>query len=766
MMCRIANIIIALLLLVGNITAQKAPVPIGQWREHLNYQNTFQVVKGDKIYAATEAALFSVDTDSEISRYTKINRLSDIGVQQIGWDETNQQLIVAYKNSNLDFLKNDLTKNLSDIQKSSIAGDKRINAIYCSDGNAFLSTGLGVIVVNTIKYEIRDTWIIGNNGNQININAFCQDNQRYYAATAEGLKSIARNNTNPANFRNWNTLFTPYTGNLSFVGLLNNQLVITQRDSVFIQENNQWKLLYQESGWTILNTNISENQISICLRTVSGNSKVVFLNKGGNIQKTIAEPGVISFPGTAILSDGKAWVADQFGGLSSFGITGGNTERFIPNGPNGIPSGDIHISNGRFLQGTGAVNNAWNYLYKREGYIEFTDGIWKNTGAINTPALDTVLDIITITSNPIDETIWAGSYGGGLIQKKDNQLQIFKQNSSLEAAVGDPGNYRVSGLVLDNQQNLWISNYGAPKPLKLLSKNNEWAGFSPPVTLLENALAQIISDDENKQLWIQSPKGNGLLVYQYGNNILSAADDRWKLFKQGAGNGNLPSNNVLSLAKDRDNTIWIGTDDGIGIIQCTDNPYSSCDAILPIIQQDQFAGFLFKGQQVQSIAVDGANRKWIGTQNGAWLISPDGKNIVHHFTVSNSPLLSNDVKKISIDPQTGEVYFATFNGLCSYRSTATTASQEFENVLVFPNPVPPQYNGQIVIRGLTENAIVKITELNGRLVHQTRSLGGQAVWNGLDYNGRKIASGIYLVLVRDDKGRENIATKIIITSGR
>ena len=172
------------------------------------------------------------------------------------------------------------------------------------------------------------------------------------------------------------------------------------------------------------------------------------------------------------------------------------------------------------------------------------------------------------------------------------------------------------------------------------------------------------------------------------------------------------------------------------------------------------------GQQVQSIAVDGANRKWIGTQNGVWLISPDGKNIIHHFTETNSPLLSNDVKKIGIDPQTGEVYFATFNGLCSYRSTATASIQQLENVLVFPNPVPPQYSGQIAIRGLTENAIVKITELNGRLVYQTRSLGGQAVWNGLDYNGRKIASGIYLVLVKDDKGKENIATKIIITSGR
>ena len=187
-----------------------------------------------KYKAATEAAVFSVDKDSEISRYTKINRLNDIGVQQIAWDELNQQLIVAYKNSNLDFLKNDLTKNISDIQKSSIAGDKRINAIYCSNGNAYLSTGLGIIVVNTVKYEIRDTWIIGNNGNQVTINSFSEDNQRYFAATAEGLKSILKSNTNPANFQNWTTISTPFSGNLAFAGTPNNQLVITQRDSVIL----------------------------------------------------------------------------------------------------------------------------------------------------------------------------------------------------------------------------------------------------------------------------------------------------------------------------------------------------------------------------------------------------------------------------------------------------------------------------------------------------------------------------------------------------
>ncbi|KAF0242936.1 MAG: Two component regulator [Chitinophagaceae bacterium] len=215
-------------------------------------------------------------------------------------------------------------------------------------------------------------------------------------------------------------------------------------------------------------------------------------------------------------------------------------------------------------------------------------------------------------------------------------------------------------------------------------------------------------------------------------------------------------------------SIWVGTDDGIGIINCNNNLFGvgGCDATLPIIQQDQFAGYLFKGQQVQCIAIDGANRKWIGTQNGAWLVSSDGKKIITHFTAANSALLHNDVKKIGIDPITGEVFFATFSGICSYRSTATKAAENTENVLVFPNPVPANYSGTIAIKGLTNNAIVKITELNGRLVYQTRSLGGQAIWNGLDYTGKKIATGLYLVIVRDDSGTEKIVTKIIITSGR
>jgi hypothetical protein len=202
------------------------------------------------------------------------------------------------------------------------------------------------------------------------------------------------------------------------------------------------------------------------------------------------------------------------------------------------------------------------------------------------------------------------------------------------------------------------------------------------------------------------------------------------------------------------------------VIQCTQDVFSArgCEAILPVISNGNFAGFLFKGQEVRHIAVDGADRKWVATKSGVFLISASGEKVVYRFTEDNSPLLSNDVKKITIDGKTGEVYFATSKGICSFSSTATEGGELNDDLIVFPNPVPPGFTGTIGIRGVVNNAIVKITELDGRLVYQTRALGGQAVWDGRNYKGQRISSGVYLVLVTDETKKERIATKIFFIS--
>ncbi len=761
-------IILIFICFIQCINISVAQIPIGSWREHLNYQNTIQVVKGNELYCATKTNIFSIDDKGEITRYSKANGLNDIGVNAIGWDETTKQLIIAYKNSNLDILKGSIVRNISDILQSKVVGNKTINHIFCNNGIAYLSTGLGIIVVDLKRYEIKDSWIIGNNGSLSTINAMTADNNFFYAASVDGLKRGIMNSTNLANYTNWSNISGTNglpLGEINFVGIISNQLIATIKDTVYIFNNNNWKILYSDSSWQIINTSISSDKLHICQKNNLGNARVLILSSSGAIVSTINKPGVISLPRSALTDNNAVWVADQFGGLSKFT---NDIERFIPNGPAGIASGEFAFSKTALFSAAGSVNTAWNYLYNRDGIFKFIDGIWTNKGALNTTKLDTTLDFITLAVDPIKQSLWAGSYGGGLVQLTESQTTIYKQNNSLlQAAIGDPTSFRVSGLSFDGNNNLWISNYGAPQPLKLLKQDGTWKSFSIPFNLVENAVSQIINDDYN-QLWVISPKNNGLICYQYGNNVDNTNDDQWKLLKQGIGNGNLPSNNILSITKDKNNSIWVGTDDGLAVINCNNTIFGTggCDAILPIVQQDQFAGLLFKGEQVQCIAVDGANKKWVGTLNGVWLISSDGKKLIQHFTTANSPLLSNDVKKIGIDPKSGEVFFATFNGICSYRSSATEANESFNNILVFPNPVPTGYNGTIAIKGLLDNSIVKITELNGRLVYQTRSLGGQAIWNGKNYTGNKIASGVYLVVTRNDSGEEKIVTKIIITSGR
>jgi hypothetical protein len=412
---------------------------------------------------------------------------------------------------------------------------------------------------------------------------------------------------------------------------------------------------------------------------------------------------------------------------------------------------------------SGAVTGSWTNTFTKNGLYRYAAGEWTNYNTPVLPAFDSLYDIIAVAADPLDNSVWAGSFGGGLLHlQNNNTVQVFKQNSPLPHAATDPSKYNVAGLAFDNDHQLWISNYGASQALSVKKTDGSWRSFSFPFGIPGNAVSELLTDDYN-QVWVLSPGGNGLLCFNHGPSVDNPADDKWTLYQAGKGSGNLPSKNVLCMARDKSGYIWVGTDKGIGIIQCAQEVFSvqGCDAVLPIVQQDNFAGYLFSGEQVQCIAVDGADRKWVGTKNGVWLLSADAEKTIYRFTADNSPLTANDVRHITIDGQTGEVFFATVNGICSFRSTATDGSEENSHVLVFPNPVPPGYNGSIAIRGLVDNAIVKITELNGRLVYETRALGGQAVWNGKDYNGRTAATGIYLVLVSDEARRQKTAAKIV-----
>lgn len=751
-----------LLLLILPRVAWGQIAPIGQWRDHLPYHAAIGVTSvAGKVWCATPYSLFSIGTDDHsIDRFSKSNGLSETGVTAFAANSI--LVVIAYTNSRVDILSEEGFFSIDAIRQSPITGNKFIHHILIRGDLAYLATGLGIIVIDLVKKEVKDTYVIGQNGQQVAISGLATDASFLYAATSEGLKRARTDNSNLADFRNW-TLISGNNGlpagPIVTTALFQNNIVALHNRSVYVQQNDQWQLLYT-SNQNINHIDAAGAKLLVSEQT-NTDGRITVLSARGDLLETIRSALYTRSPRQTIEADGYYWIADSLAGLTRYAAN--QFEPFVPNSPRGIATGTMQVLHHALWAAAGSVSANWSPAGNENGLYNLANDSWTNFNRVTLPSMDSLPDLVSLAIDPIDESVWAGSFGGGLLHRQtDGTIQVFKQNTGLQPADLYPGSYRVSGLAFDREQQLWIANYGARQPLVMRKKDGTWKSFFVPYAIPENALGPLLVDDYDQQ-WIIAPNGNGLFCFNHGLSIDNTGDDRWKWYRSGRGNGSLPDNQVLSIARDKNGFIWIGTSRGIGIVQCPGEVFTAngCEAVLPVVQQDNFAGYLFSGEQVQSIAVDGADRKWIGTRNGVWLISPDGATTIERFTAENSPLLSNDVLQIAIDGQTGEVFFATDKGICSFRSTATTGSSVNSHVLVFPNPVPPGYSGTIAIRGVVDNAIVKITELDGRLVYQTRALGGQAVWNGKDYRGKSISTGVYLVLISDDNKQEKAVAKIV-----
>lgn len=733
---------------------------IGQWREHLPYRQVTRVVAaGNRIWAATPYSIFSVDaTDNSIDRYSKISGLSETGISAIGGEPNGNELVIAYNNSNIDVLTDNNVRNINALKNAGTPGGKTIHSIFVNNRQAFLGTAFGIVVVDLDKYEIKDTWIIGSGGNRIPVYAITANGNFLYAATAEGIKKAPAASPHLADFRNWQQVLG--AGEVRSVATIKNTVVALRRDSLYIENGTAWNYLYAD-GLTVTGLTVSGD--NILLSEIQNNTgRIAVLTAAGATETIIRNARFTNAPRQAIIAGNACWIADSLAGLSKYEAA--SFTSFLPDAPPAIATGSMQVLNNILWAAAGMVNTAWEPTNNRNGIYKFSGNAWSFYNAFNYSALDTFTDVMTVAIDPVNAELWAGSFGGGLANiKTDNSITIYRQQSVIQPAYFANTSYRVSGLAFDAERNLWVANYGGEQSLHVKKTDGSWRSFTIPFPVAEHAVSQIVVDDLN-QKWMVLPKSNGLVCFNHGPSVDNPADDRWKWYRSGRGNGNLPDNDVLCLAKDKNNFLWAGTAKGIGIIQCVQSVFSNsaCEAVLPVVQQDNFAGYLFRDEQVQSIAVDGANRKWVATKNGVWLVSPGAEKTIYRFTESNSPLLSNDVKQIAIDHSTGEVFFATAAGICSFRSTATDGPDDTDEVLVFPNPVPPGYSGTIAIRGIANNAIVKITEPDGRLVYQTRALGRQAIWNGKNYKGQSIATGVYLVLVSDDNHREKMVTKIVL----
>ena len=769
-MRRLLSLLYFQIIFTGLISAQG--VAVGEWRDHLPYSTVTDVaVTEELIYAATPYSLFYYNVPKwEVVRFSTVQGLSDIGISSIEYSKTYKTLVVAYSNTNIDLILPDSSVfNLPDIKRKSIPGNKTINNIVINGRYAYMCCGFGIVVVDIPKKEIKDTYYIGDDGSQVNVTDLEIFGDSIFVSSDEGIYKAESASANLAYFGNWSKMNVPITdGNYTDLEVFAGKLFTVHSqttfnaDTVYFYDGSTWAKFTPFEGVENRGMNVSQNKLLIC-----GYNFVNVFDTDLNILGTVYQYNdLIPNPNEAeYTSDGFLYIGDQnYGLVKTWGYW--NYVILRPEGPFSTNSFSLAANGNNIATVPGGYNESWGSLYRHAEISVFNNENWDFYYGYITEGMDTIYDLVAVQTVPSDPGhVFAGSYGGGLVEiKNGDMVALYDESNSVLSPVSlATDRVNVAGLTFDADGNLWIATTGNNKFLSVRKANGQFKTFTfSSAYSFSSASSPAI--DQNGYKWIALPRNEGVFVFNDNKTIDVTSDDEYRKLTTSEGFGALPSLGVYSIAVDRDNEIWIGTDAGIAVIYNPQNVFEggSYDAQQILVEVGGYVQNLLESEKVKCIAIDGANRKWIGTEKaGVFLVSEDGTEEIYHFTSANSPLLSDDINGISIIPESGEVFFATANGIISYRGTATDPKTSLDSVLVFPNPVMSDFHGYVSVSGLIEDGWVSITDMYGTLIYKTRAQGGQAVWNCIDMNGDRPATGVYLVFVTNDDGSVTKATKLM-----
>lgn len=769
------------IILTFSTWAQNPPIPIGGWRTHTPFSKGVDLAidNSGNVYCATKLGMFKYNKgNGEVEIFTRLSGLSDYEIATIKYDQSMGVLVIAYVNSNVDVIYPDgEIVNVPDIKMKSLIGGKRINSISFGNRRAYLATEFGVVVLNLDRREISDTWYITPPGVEANVNALALSGNTLVAATDTGLYTANVNDPNVFNYSGWTRMTNLDVPNSLFKNVVNvNGIFFALKrrnnapDSVLWLRNNYWSSF----------NNISVNSLRIdsyrgllhltlpytaqCFDT-SGTFNNDF--SGALYNNADIRCGLYD-------NEGTYWVADFNNGLMRKRWNAA-PDQILPNGPNSDAVWSMAAGKGNVWVASGTLDGTSPNYSVKEGIYYFKDNYWKSFNC-NNDSVYAVLcaggskSVISVAVDPKDpEHAYIGSWGNGLLEysSKGGLRRYTDDNSTIVSYSTIPNYFLVGGVGFDQDGVLWGVCSGNRNGIFAREPNGTWHQFThTDASVASYWLYKLIADDFGQKWFItrEGPSnGAGVTVFKERDlNVSTLAG--YKRFTDRVGFGNLPSLFVRDIAKDKDGAIWLGTDKGVAVIYNPGNALTStnADAQQVVIVQDGYAQYLLESEIVTSIAIDGANRKWFGTYNsGVFLLSPDGTKQLLRFNTDNSPLPSNNVTSIAIDDKTGEVFFATEKGMVSYRGDATEGGEKCEDYYVYPNPVMADYNGPVAITGLVNNADVRITDISGNIVYNAKANGGQAVWDGNNFDGQRAQTGVYVIYVTNEDGTASCITKLL-----
>lgn len=761
-----------------------AQVKVGQWVDHLNYSNAVSVTKaGSMVYCSNGSGLvrYNID-DNSIEKVTKINGLSDVGVKLLRYNPTNNMVVVVYENSNIDLIVDEKIVNFPDIERKTITGDKNINEIYFDKNIGYIACGFGIIKLDLNKIEIRDSYFFGNSGSFFNVHQVTGNDTCLMAATDSGVY-VCRNNLLMTNFSNWRKVPGLPAGPYNAIVKYDSKILVNYSERLKSDQSLK-DTLYEFNGssrayfsqkpfpYEVKRLYDYSNQNRLLMVDQNG---AMLMNPGNNNEASVNSynPNTYAYVSDVFFDNHLPayrmfYLADKMRGLvKAYGNYPEPNEGINVNGPNTSLANDLEVKDGSLYVASTYLGDMWNNQYNAPYMNVYQDDKWTS---FFSPLTDTLLDLNCVAIDKNDKNHVAfGSWNKGVVEVRKNvpQRVFTSANSPLGVAFGSAHDNRIGGLAYDNNSNLWVVSSLNNNFLSVMRKGGSWINFDFSLFFSNNPNAGKVMVDKNNQVWIQLARGIGLMVYKPGDNFASPNNSNTRVFTTAKGSGALPSTDIYSMAEDLSGNVWIGTAKGVAVFYNPGSIFtgSNWDSQQILIEQDGNVQILLEKATITSIAIDGANRKWIGTDGaGVYCLSPDGQTQIHHFTSEDSQLYSDFIRDIAVDGTTGDVFIASEKGIQSFRTSVVNGFESYTNVHAFPNPVRPGSASNVYITGLVDETVLKVTDVAGNMVWETKSQGGQVEWNLRTINGTRVSSGVYMVYCATADGEKKAVTKILVVN--
>lgn len=773
----------------GKITAQ-GNRPVGTWKDYFPYEVVLEVVAGldqdgaSVAFARTEYAIFKVESSTNIiTRISQVQGLSQSNPTAMSWFGLGEILIVGYADGNIDLVSSLGTYNIPDIVTSNLIGDKGIRNILIFDDGAYITCGFGVVVIDLVKLEVRDTWFITGSQDLRVVLDVCLIEDKWVVATDEGVfeASVSHQFLSSADaWTRWEDLPEAPDYYVSEIESFGDDILLIlnkgQRSRLWIlRANGTWELFpgWDPEGEELWGVDVSTDTLVLgrCCGVDLYDSEYNLI-PGNNELGDWMQVRDVEFDKTGA---GVVWIASRIGGLLRYVY---NPESELKNGvfaPQGPPNADVRnidCWNSNLWFATGGVDAAWVPSYNSAGIHGLVDGNWVEVDDVEGENdISGIRDYMAVSIDPLNPNhVMFGSFEEGLIEVLDGEIiEIWNESNSTiqQGDFGGSPRTGVTGVDFDKFGNLWFTNFFSDAPLQVRLTDGTFVAMDlgDDISSSDNIGEVMVTRDG--YVWVILPRGDGVLVLDPNETPSNTSDDDWRFLNIDSEHGALPSNHVYSIEEDLDGEIWVGTGSGPAIFYRSaslfDNDSETIASQILILQDGNYQ-YLLETETVTSIIIDGGNRKWIGTAgSGIYVLSDDGLTIEHQLSTENSPLPSDNILDIAINQANGEVFIATARGTISYLGEATNWDSEMDDVFVFPNPVDEFHEGPVTIDGLDYESTVHVTDASGRVIAVVESMGGRALWDGRLGDGTLAPYGVYLIFATNSEGKTSATTKLAIT---